>query len=582
MCAIAGLVSLDAPPDVRPILDAIRHRGPDGLGTHRDGACEIGAARLAIVDPEHGAQPMRDPLSQTAVAFNGEIYNADELRRVLIARGHRFATRCDTEVVLRGFLEWGFDLPAHLSGMYAIAVLESGRLTLIRDPLGIKPLRYAQHGARFAFASEAKALLRWFGPPSLDETALADFIAIGYPTGRHTFFAGISTLPPGHLLTVNWGQGLHVAEPRPYQLRTPPPQPLLCEDEAELAFVDALLAATNSHLQADTEVVAVLSGGIDSAMLACTAAELSGRRLRTFTVADTADHPDAVAAARVARAIGADHTLLTFGFDDYLAAIPATIAAVEAPDLHAGPFFHLLCRVIGGRAKACLNGEGADETLGGYYDPAGTIATLTDGARRATAVGLTPSDRACAIRDGLLEASAKGAAGVRATLDISLQDLLERAQLDPVDHLSMAAGVEMRVPYLDPAVQAVVRRVAPGEIVDTSLGITKRLLRRAAVRRHGAHLLDSALRAKMMMPHASGGHAARFARACDHAVPDDALRRSRFGAGFASKTDFVLFELFRRIHLDGGGAAVKIDDVFAEIAGSSRAAASAVAQAAAS
>ncbi|KIZ38834.1 MULTISPECIES: asparagine synthase (glutamine-hydrolyzing) [Rhodopseudomonas] len=570
MCAIAGILTLSGSPEVRPMLDALRHRGPDQIGVTRLGPCEIGAARLAIVDPHNGAQPMRDQRANTAVVFNGEIYNADELRDALIALGHVFTSRCDTEMVLRGWIEWGLDLPQRLRGMFAIAVLEPDRLILLRDPLGIKPLRFTSRGGEFRFASEAKALLGHLGAtPSLDDTAFADFVALGYPTGGRTFFAGISTLPPGHYLTVDWAKGLHVGEPRPYQLRTPPPLPS-CREQAEQQFTEALLAATRSHLRADVEVAAVLSGGIDSAMLAFMAAEHSAKPLRTFTVADAPDHPDAVAAQRVASAIGADHTLLTFDFDDYLAAIPATIAAVEAPDLHAGPFFHLMCRQIGRSAKACINGEGADETLGGYYDPDETVATLNAGFRRAEAAGLQPSGRAFAIRDALITAAAQGARGLRATLDISLQDLLERAQLDPVDAIAMASGVEMRVPYLDPEVQAVVRGLPPDDIVDGTLGITKRVLRRAALRRYGTAIFDSAMRPKMMMPHAPRGHASRFARLCERAVPLAVVRRSAFGRCFASSSDFVLFELFRRIHLSGASQAFTMTDLLADLARDSR------------
>jgi len=566
MCAIAGVLTPSGVPAVRPLLDAIRHRGPDQTGVTRMGPCAIGAARLAIVDPANGAQPMRDDRANTAVAFNGEIYNARELRDELIARGHAFRSRCDTEVVLRGWIEWGLALPERLRGMFAIAVLEPDRLTLLRDPLGIKPLRYVRCEAGFCFASEAKALLGCLGGrPGLDAIAFADFVALGYPTGGRTLFAGISALPAGHYLTVDWDEDLRVGEPRPYRLR-PPPSWWGSREERERQFTEALLAATRSHLQADVEVAAVLSGGIDSAMLAFMAAEMSDRPLRTFTVADAPDHPDAVAAERVAAAVGADHTLLTFGFDDYLAAIPATIAAVEAPDLHAGPLFHLMCRQISRSAKVCLNGEGADETLGGYFDPDDTVATLQAGFRRAAASGLQPSDRAIAIRDRLLAAAANGAQGVRATLDIALQDQLVRAQLDPVDHIAMASGVEIRVPYLDAAVQEVARGLPPDEVVDCALGITKKVLRRAALRRYGARIFDSTLRAKLMMPDASRGHARRFAQLCDDVVSDETLRRSPFGGCFASRSDFVLFELFRRIYLSGSSArSVQMTDLLDDL-----------------
>ncbi|MBV8751768.1 MAG: asparagine synthase (glutamine-hydrolyzing) [Hyphomicrobiales bacterium] len=563
MCALAGVVTLCGPPDVRPLLDAIRHRGPDASNILRRDFCEIGSARLAIMDPANGLQPMVDEQTGTAVVLNGEIYNCRELRHELQARGHAFRTTCDTEVVLRGWVEWGSELPARLSGMFAFAALERDRLSLVRDPLGIKPLRFTCLGPSgpFLFASEAKALLRHPAvQTSLDERAFADFIALGYLTGPRTFFAGVSTLQPGCSATVTWAGGIRIRHSR-YADQVPAGAQTTVENPEE-AFTRALLAAVRTHMQSDVEVVAVLSGGIDSSMLAFMAAEVADRPLRTFTVADDPLHPDAVAAQRVADAIGSNHSLLTVGFADYLAAIPATIAAVEAPDLHAGPLLHLLCRHIGRTAKVCLNGEGADETLGGYFDPAATIASLADGFRRAKEAGLSPSDRAFEIRDRLVAAAAVPARGIRETLDVSLAELLERAQLDPVDHISMASGVEMRVPYLDRDVQAVVRSLPAHEVVDCALNITKRVLRRSAVRRYGERIVDMAMRSKMMMPHAARLHSVRFEEMCGRAISDELMSKSESARCFASKVDYVLFEIFRATYLSGRrGALPEVSDI---------------------
>ncbi|MEH6720464.1 MAG: asparagine synthase C-terminal domain-containing protein [Aurantimonas endophytica] len=341
----------------------------------------------------------------------------------------------------------------------------------------------------------------------------------------------------------------------------------IAQADADAVFASTLAAALARHLATDVEVVACLSGGLDSAVLALLAAESVGAPLRTFTVAESVDHPDAVAAARLADRIGARHQLLVVPFEEFLAAIPATIAHVEMPDLAAGPLFALLCRRIGASARCCLNGEGADELMGGYEryrDPRPAIEAMDAALARVRRAGLAPSDGVVARLDGLRTASAQGHAR-RALLEHDLADPLDRGHLQPVDRLSMAASVEMRVPYLDDRLAGFVRSLPLPHVAGPAGGNGKAILRRFARQRFGALIGDIPERPKLMMPEAARSHLHRFHALCRRALAD-APRRDELDALFAEPADLVLFEIFRRTAFEGEEA-VTLQDVLAAISG---------------
>ncbi|HDZ75076.1 MAG TPA: asparagine synthase (glutamine-hydrolyzing) [Aurantimonas coralicida] len=572
MCAIAGCISFADAPDCRELLAAMRHRGPDEARQWVDCPVAIGAARLAIVDAEHGAQPMRDPESGTAVVFNGEITNAAELREELSRRGHRFRGRCDTEVVLAAFAAWGEAAADRLTGMFAIAVRFPDRLLLVRDRHGIKPLAFHcdARADRFLFASEAKAIAAVLPqPPRLDLTTLADFAILGTPIDGATFFETITELHPGHMMAVTWQGHVRVGPQRAFGgSARATTAAKVSEAQADERFEAALLVAVRRHCIADTEIVVSLSGGLDSAVLALAVAELTGRPPRTFTVAEDCHHPDAVAAARIARSLGAEHDFLAVSFDAFLATIPATLRAVEQPDLAAGPLFALLCHRIGLTARCCLNGEGADELMGGYAayrTPERSLAAIETALRRVRRTGLTPRDGVLTRIEALRAADSSG--GLRdALLAHDRADPLERGHLQPVDRLSMAASVEMRVPYLDDDLGQLLETLPPSVIVGPPGASGKAILRRFAARRYGERARAIVTRPKLMMPEAARGHLTRFRGLCERAIPDRALQSSEFGGLFDDKSDFVLFEMFRR-QVFAKGEPSGIREVMAEIAG---------------
>lgn len=571
MCAIAGCVSIAGPPpDCSALLDRMRHRGPDACGEIVRGPVSIGAARLAIVAPADGGQPMEDAATGIAVVFNGEITNAPELRRALVLDGHPCPGPSDTEVVLRAFVAWGDAAAARLTGMFAIAVRFPGRLLLLRDRHGIKPLafRHDRASGRFQFASEARAIARESAAPCLDLGTLADFAVLGVPVDGTTFFEDVSELRPGHMMTISWagrieaGPQRHFATGEPGRDTGP-----MSEASADAQFASALAAAVDRHLTADVEIVACLSGGLDSAVLALLAAERLAAPLRTFTVAEAADHPDAVAAASLADRIGARHECLVVPFADFLAAIPATLARIEMPDLAAGPLFTLLCRRIGADARCCLNGEGADELMGGYVryrNPERAIEAMVDALARVQRAGMAPREAVVVRVDRLRAASDQGHA-LRALRNHDLADPLERGHLQPVDRLSMAASVEMRVPYLDDEFATLVCSLPLQHVVGSHEANGKAMLRRFARRRFGALIGDIAERPKLMMPDAGRDHLARFRALCRRTL-GDAPPRGLCDALLADPVDRVMWEIFRLVAIEGEDA-VTVPDVLAALSG---------------
>lgn len=575
MCAIAGCISFADAPDCRDLLAVMRHRGPDTCRQVVDGRVAIGAARLAIIAPRDGAQPMQHAESGIAVVFNGEITNAAELRDELSRRGHRFRGHCDTEVVLAAFAAWGEAAPARLSGMFAIAVSFPDRLLLLRDRHGIKPLAFHcdAQADRFLFASEARAIASALSQrPRLDVTTLADFAVLGTPIDGATFFEGITELRPGHMMAVTWQGHVQVGPQRSFahqtRAATACADERMDEAEADERFEAALIAAVRRHLAADTEIVVSLSGGLDSAVLALVMAELTGHPPRTFTVAEDADHPDAIAAERLARLLGAEHEFLDVSFETFLGAIPATLRAVEQPDLAAGPLFALLCHRIGLTARCCLNGEGADELMGGYpayRTPERSLGAIEAALRRVSRAGFAPRDGVYTRIEALRGAQATGTLR-DALLVHDRADPLERGHLQPVDRLSMAASVEMRVPYLDDDLGQALGTLPPSVVIGPPGASGKAILRRFAIRRYGERARAIVSRPKLMMPEAARGHLNRFRALCDRAIPVRARQAHEFGGLFDDKSDFVLFEMFRRVTFDDDGS-VDIREIVADLAG---------------
>jgi asparagine synthase (glutamine-hydrolysing) len=371
MCGIFGVVYSDPlrSPDDRAVeraVSTLAHRGPDDHGTVRFPGAALGATRLAIVDIAGGRQPFAGKGGRTALVHNGEVYNFEELRRALAARGARFATRSDTEVVLRACETDGARAVATLRGMFAFAFYDdrSRRLLLARDRLGIKPLYYRATPDEIVFASELKAILAFdpAAPRTLDEAALDHFLTLEYVPAPRTLLREIRKLPAGHRL--EWHDGRARIE-RYWEI--PETKTLSSEERAAAELRDRLAEAVKSQLVSDVPLGVLLSGGIDSSTVAALVARNRPAELRTFSMRIPHSGYDESAHARlVAESLNARHTEIEIT-PRPCEIVPDLVRAFDDPvsDSSIVPTY-LLCRETRRSVKAVLSGDGGDELFAGY------------------------------------------------------------------------------------------------------------------------------------------------------------------------------------------------------------------------
>jgi asparagine synthase (glutamine-hydrolysing) len=372
MCGIAGKLSLEADArvdaaTVRRMCQALAHRGPDDEGVHVDRELGMGMRRLKIIDLATGRQPMANEDGTVWTVFNGEIYNYRELRRTLEARGHRLATSSDTEVIVHLYEDHGEGFVEHLAGMFALAVWDSRRRTLLlaRDRLGIKPLYYLADGRRLLFASELKALLQDGVPRDVDPQALDDYLALGYVPGSQTILRAVKKVAPGHLLRCTRAG---VTE-RPYWRLAYGPPPAVARSAASYAEeLRALLKqVTAEHLLSDVPLGVFLSGGVDSSTLVALMRELSVDPLRTFSIGFAERSYNELDSARVvARTFETDHHEMVVR-PDAARLLPDLVRSFDEPfaDSSAIPVA-CVSRLARQHVTVALSGEGGDEVFGGY------------------------------------------------------------------------------------------------------------------------------------------------------------------------------------------------------------------------
>lgn len=378
MCGIAGFVGAGDAAVLRRMSSALAHRGPDAEGTAVDAerGVWLGHRRLAVLDLESGEQPMWTSQRDLVVVFNGEIYNAPELRRALEARGHVFVSdHSDTEVLLHGWREWGESMLERFDGMWAFALYDraAGRLFLSRDRFGEKPLYWTQRRGAFAFASELGALARHpCVERSLDPLALRKYWAHGYVPAPRALYAGVQKLPAGHNLCFDLRDArVHVSrwwslvlEPDPALAERP--LEALCEELRE-----RLEAAVSRRLVADVPVGVFLSGGIDSSAVALFAARSSKPgELRTLCVGfEEPSFDESRFAGAVARHLGSRHRCTTFTLARARSLLPELAARLDEPLADASLLpTHLLCGAARREVTVALGGDGGDELFAGY-DP---------------------------------------------------------------------------------------------------------------------------------------------------------------------------------------------------------------------
>jgi asparagine synthase (glutamine-hydrolysing) len=380
MCGIAGAVVRQEQAFDRAMLarmlEAIAHRGPDGEGIAEIAGPEgarvfLGHRRLAIIDPEGAAQPMRDAARGLTLTFNGEIYNFRELRRELEARGHGFTRDSDTEVLLHAYAEWGERAVERLRGMFAFAIWDAreAKLFLARDRFGEKPLFLREEGGAFYFASEIKALLVPAGRPAVDESAVWDYLAFRYVPGPKTLLAGIRKLAPGTCAT--WKDG-RVTERRywsaPDRQPSSPSSPG-GEKDFEAEVLRKLDEAVEMQMVSDVPFGAFLSGGLDSSTIVALMTR-HNPKVKTFSVGfggKESTYSELGYAGVVAKHFATDHHELVVDPEHLMEHLPRLVAYRDAPVTEPSDIpIYMLAKEASKSVKMVLTGEGSDELLGGY------------------------------------------------------------------------------------------------------------------------------------------------------------------------------------------------------------------------
>ncbi len=462
-------------------------RGPDGSGLWVRGPVGLGHRRLSIIDLSvRGSQPLVDPGLGLTVAFNGCIYNHAQLRDELSGRGHTFFSTSDTEVIAKAYAQWGVDCVSHFHGMFAFAVVEhgTGRLVLARDRLGIKPLYVSHRPDRVRFASTLPALVATGDiDTSLDRVALQYYLTFHsvVPAPR-TILNGVRKLPPATVRTVEPdGSTRDVVYWDPSFAREPRDEGW-SERDWEDALIAALRTAVRRRQVADVPVGVLLSGGIDSSLVVALLAEAGQHDLQTFSVGfDDAggesgnefEYSDLVAAH-----FGTDHHQIQIDSSRLLPAIDGAVAAMSEPMVsHDCVAFYLLSHEVASYVKVVQSGQGADEVLGGYdwYPPLAEVdrqdaveayaSVFFD--RRFAALGellqeewLSAEDAPTAFIEDRF-----GRPGAETAVDAALRNdttvMLVDDPVKRVDNMTMAWGLEARVPFLDHEFVELAGRIPP-------------------------------------------------------------------------------------------------------------------------
>ena len=524
MCGATGEVRLDGRvPDVAAVsamAGVMARRGPDAAGTWSQGRVALGHRRLRIIDlTEAGAQPMVDADLGLTIAWNGCIYNYKELRRELAGQGYRFFSHSDTEVLLKAYHRWGDDFVSHLQGMFAFAIAErdSGRVLLGRDRLGIKPLYLTEDSHRIRFASTLPALLAGGGVDTrIDRDALHHYMTFhSVVPAPLTILRGVRKVPPGSLVAVEPdGRRTTTTYWTPDFTRRDERSDWT-ERDWEDAVLSALRVAVERRLVADVPVGCLLSGGVDSSLIVGLLAEAGQHGLSTFSIgfesAGGVEGDEFRWSDIVAERFGTDHHQIRIGTERMLPALDEAIGAMSEPMVsHDCVAFYLLSQEVSRHVKVVQSGQGADEVFAGYhwYPPMGAPAAATcegsvaqyrtaffdrDAAGVKTLVGPgylaqgDPSERF--VAEHFARAGAE--TGIDRALRLDTTVMLVDDPVKRVDNMTMAWGLEGRVPFLDhelvelaatcPAelkiaqggkgvLKEAARRVIPSEVIDRPKG----------------------------------------------------------------------------------------------------------------
>lgn len=379
MCGICGQFNYQRQTpvslrDVQAMARSIVHRGPDDEGYYGNGPIGLGFRRLSIIDLDGGHQPMSDAEETVRVVFNGEIYNFPELRRELEGFGHAFRTRCDTEVIVLGYKQWGDEVFNRLNGMFGVAIWDERkrRLVIARDPFGIKPIYYKIEGGSVWFGSEIRTILAAAkDSPEPDPTALNLFLRYRFTPSPYTVFKGIRKLAAGTMLAF---EGEKFSLRRWYRYHPEPFAPAKSADQAREELLEIYKRAVKRHLLSDVPVGLLLSGGVDSALLLALM-NLYGNSWRTFTVGygNVFADDELSEAAQTSAELSSMHTEVLLDQRRFEESLPRVVEFMEEPVATSSVLaMFFVCERARRDVKVALIGQGPDELFGGYRRHLGT------------------------------------------------------------------------------------------------------------------------------------------------------------------------------------------------------------------
>lgn len=477
MCGIAGIFLKEETPNrayLSAALSALQHRGPDDTGLYLSEHIGLAFTRLSIIDLDHGQQPLYNHDKSLCLIGNGEIYNHIELRDQLTKKGYRFSTQSDFEPLLYAYREYGLDFLDHLEGMFAFALYDQHRNTLLlaRDRLGIKPLFITRAAEGVYFGSELKALsaLQRQHRPSINPAGLAQYLQSGFATMNTTLCNGIERLLPGEAMLIHAGD--HGRRWRYWSPQTVQPQKIGFEEAAE-RFEALMIDATRKHLRSDVPFALFLSGGIDSSTLLGLIKSAGAEPLYTYSIGfpNTDTFNELGNAQRIARHFKVKNVLLELDEQAIFERLPHMVwAADELIDDYAGLALSYLAERAAADVKVVFIGDGGDEVFAGYgryrrFYPQRLLKCLLwpgSGGFR-TKPGFAPNAAKALFSNQLLSANAawrqplvaswQAAPAAWSDLQrmqtVDIDTTLADRYLVKTDRITMAWGLEARVPFLD-------------------------------------------------------------------------------------------------------------------------------------
>lgn len=560
MCSIIITFNEADPEILKSMAESIHHRGPDSFEVWENGRHGIAACRLSIFGDSTAPMIFEDPATGNIILLNGEIYNYEELWRGLTKKGIVRQTELEAELINRLYELYGLDFAQYLKGMFAIVILEEKRMILARDRFGIKPLHYAKTSRKILVSSEIKGILSHPGiTPVLNKKAFEETRVFGYVTNQEaTFFKGINQVHPGTIVAFS-DDG--IVEKKQFgmlpEARFHNGNGLSDYQGACMQLRDYVIKAVERmfhHGQMEKGIY--LSGGVDSSTITLVARLLLGYPVKTFTLTDSKENPDFLAAKQVAKALDTQHYEYFVTARDYWHAVPDYMAHYEGLmaggvfHIQGGVAFHMLSQRIAQNVKVAFSGEGADELFGGYYwiytHPLGFSDRIRNNLQN-----ILPNERMAGYVDRLFPKPEDERIYRRNLFDHLLRAGLSNYHLQSVDRSAGAFGFEIRPLYLDDDLSQIAMEL-PIEYKVPDKKTTKMILKdafRKDFEEAGIGWIQQ--RPKLGMPGAISEIDKKIEASVSAVISDEDLNKHPLGDMLGSKMNLLLYDLFEYIFLKG-------------------------------